>query len=256
MVYSCVASGDSLTSIPSKALDYGFGETLEAVHFCYCSIDEVAIADFLKHTPRLRTFCYSHSTKDHGGPLDWDLCKFVTTIERTVGSHLIELSMSIDELRGSINPGKASIRGFQRLRKLEIPLEILICNITAARCHVTTPDKSPTDVSMDHVLEINEPSIVDLVPASVSRLAINSHGMDHHDQALAVMFRDFAAEKASQLPALKDIHLARPFTADDMYMTQCTRLLAETEQVGVTLRFGRWSGGVSMPWDREPYFSL
>ncbi len=112
MVCSCVASGDSLKSIPSKAPDHGIGETLEAVHFVCCSVDEVAIADFLRHTSRLRTFRYSHSTKNHGGPWDWDLCKFVTAIEREVGSHLVELSVSICELRCSINPGKASMRGF------------------------------------------------------------------------------------------------------------------------------------------------
>ncbi len=251
MVCSCVASGDSLKSIPSNAPDHGIEETLEAVHFLCCSVDEVAIADFLRHTSRLRTFRYSHSTKNHDGPRDWDLCKFVTAIEREVGSHLMELSVSIRELRGSINPGKASMRGFQRLRKLEFPLEIAICNITAAVCQIAMSNESSINVSMNHALKNNEPSIVDLIPASVSRLAIDSQGTDHHEQALDVMFRGFAAEKASQLPALKDIHLVCPSKADDAYKNQCTRLLAETKQVGVILHLEPWSGAASMAWDGE-----
>jgi len=212
-----------------------------------CSFDEVAITDFLRHTPRLRTFRYSHSTKNDGGPQDWDLCKFVTAIEREVGSHLVELSISIRELRGSINPGKASMRGFHRLRQLEFPLEIVICNITAAVSQLTTPDQSATNV-----LTYDALSIVDLIPASISRLAINSKGTDHHGQALAIMFREFAAEKASQLPALKKIHLACPSEADDAYKTQCTKLLAETKQVGVILQLEPWSGPACiMAWEGE-----
>ena len=236
MVCSCVASDASLKSIPPKALDHGIGETLEVVHFVCCSIDEVAIADFLRHALRLRTFMYSHSTKDHGGPRDWDLCKFVTAVEREVGSHLAELSITIHELHGSIKPGKTSMRGYQRLRQPEFPIEIAICNITAAACHA---------------LENKEPSILDLIPASVSRLAIDSQGTDHHGQALDVIFRGFAAEKASQLPALKDIHLVSPTTTDEAYMHRCTRLLAEMKQVGVNLHLEPWSAAASMAWDGE-----
>ncbi len=241
MVYSCVALGDSLKSIPSNASDYGIGETLEVIHFVCSSIDHVAIADFLRHTPRLKVFTYSHSTKNHSGPWDWDLCKFVTAIEREVGSHLIELSISIRELRGSITPGKASIRGLQRLRKLELPLEIAICNITAAASQVATLNESQIKVS-----------IVDLIPASVSRLAINLEGTAHHEQALDMMFREIVAEKASQLPTLKDIHLGCPSTPDDAYKKQCTRLLAETKQLGINLHLEPWTGAASiLTWDGE-----
>ena len=65
------------------------------------------------------------------------------------------------------------------------------------------------------------------------------------------MFREFAAEKASQLPALKDIHLACPSKADDAYKNQCTKLLAEIKQVGVILHLEPWSCVASMAWNRE-----
>lgn len=65
----------------------GFREALEAVSFVCCYIDEVGIADFLKHTTRFRTLTYSHPTKDNIGPRYCDICKLVVAFGREVGSH-------------------------------------------------------------------------------------------------------------------------------------------------------------------------
>ncbi len=64
-----------------------FAETLRSVFLMDSCIDDVGIAHFLKHTPHLRTLKYSHSTIGNGGPhdRDWDICKFVTAIEREAG---------------------------------------------------------------------------------------------------------------------------------------------------------------------------
>ena len=91
---------------------YGFGETLESISFVAYYLDEVGIADFLEDNKRLKTLRYSHSTKNNVSPQCWDICKFIAAIERQVGSHLVELSVSIGEPFGSIAPGKASMRGF------------------------------------------------------------------------------------------------------------------------------------------------
>ncbi len=164
----------------------------------------------------------------------------MTAVEREVGSHIEELSVSIRELRGSITPGKGSIRGFQRLRKLELPLEIAACNITAAaaRPAATMPNESLVDgdrLTGHHELDDEEPFIGDLVPAIVSQLSLLSPGTDDHAKVLDVMFRHFAAKKESTLPALKEIQLSCPNSADDEYKEQCARLLVETEKVGVYL---------------------
>lgn len=106
------------------------GEMLVAAHLERCCIDEVAIARFLKHTPRLRVLNYSHLTGSNSDHLDWNSCEFVNAIGREMGDHLEELYIVIDEFRGSISPGDASMR-FQRLDLLRFPLEIPLCNITA-----------------------------------------------------------------------------------------------------------------------------
>ncbi|KAL9127513.1 MAG: hypothetical protein Q9217_003623 [Psora testacea] len=262
---SCVAmddGGSGHNSIYTSEDPYrnGFGETLEAVHLVSYCIDEVGIADFLKHTTRLKTLRYSHSTKGNGGgPYDgdWDICKFVTAIEREAGSHLEELSISIRGLRGSIASGRASLRGFQRLRKLELPLEIAVSNNTAAaaaRRAATMPNESlvvgagSTD---HHGLDDDEPFIGELVPASVSQLSLISSGTDDHAKVLDVMFRHFAARKESALPALEEIELSCPVSADDAYKEQCARLLVETEKAGVVLYFKRCLSFATMMWDGE-----
>ena len=247
---SCVIMDDNHKSIVPKDPHYGFGETLESVSLVACCMDEVGIGDFLKDTKRLKSLRYSHSVKWDLSSQCWDICKFVAAIERQVGSHLVELSVSVGKLYGSIAPGKASMRGFPCLRQLEFPLEIVMCNVTAAACQDSTPNDTLVAGSSDHKSDRVALLIGDLVPASVSVLSLISHGTDHHDKALDVMFRDFAARKEITLPALTDIHLICPDGADDAYKDHCTRLLVETQKAGVVLHLWPWeqSGALTCDW--------
>ena len=231
----CVAMDDGRERISTKQLYRGFGETLEAVHFMSCFIDEVAIASFLEHTPRLRTLTYAHRKPKDRDPQCWDICKFVTGIEREAGSHLVELSISIWGLQTPIASSKASMRGFQRLQKLELPLDVAVCNVAYAASRAASPNEPLIGGSPDHELDYREPFIGDLVPASVSRLLLKSSGVDYHGEALDIMFRQFVAKKDSQMPALKDIHLSCFAQADDAYKAQCAKLLAQVEEAGVVL---------------------
>lgn len=248
---SCVIMDDNHKSIVPEDPHYGFGETLESVSLVACCVDEVGIADFLKDTKRLKSLRYSHSTKYNVSPQCWDICKFVAAIERQVGSHLEELSVSTGNPFGSIAPGKASMRGFPCLRQLEFPLEIVMCNITAAVCRDSTPNNSLVGGSSDHKLNCVALFIGDLVPASVSVLSLISNGTDHHNKALDVMFRDFAARKEITLPALTDIHLTCPNGVDDAYKDHCTRLLVETQKAGVVLHLEPWAHSGALTWDGE-----
>lgn len=228
-----------------------FGETLETVSFYASCLDEADIADFLKNTKRLKTLRYLHSTKENVGPQCWNICNFIEAIKRQVGSHLVELSISIEEPVGSIAPGKVSMRDFPCLRQLEFSLEFAMCNIAAVACEVTTPDKSSMGDSADHKLDSGMLLIGDIVPASVTVLSLTSQGKDRHTEALDVLFRDFAARKERTLPSLKELHIACSFNADAAYKDRCTRLLAETQKAGVDsiLGFQETSGGLI--WDGE-----
>ena len=248
---SCVIINDNHKSIIPEGLLHGLGETLESISLVACHMDDMGIAEFLKDTKRLKSLRYSHSIKNNVGPQSWDICKFVAAIERQVGSHLVELSISIGKPFGSIAPGQVSMRGFPCLRQLEFPLEIVMCNITAATCWESTPNDSLVGGSSNHKKNGVALFIGDLVPASVSVLSLISRGTDHHDKALDVMFLDFAARKEISLPALTDIHLICPDGADDAYKNHCTRLLVETKKAGVVLHLEPWAHSGALTWDGE-----
>ncbi|KAL8641994.1 MAG: hypothetical protein Q9228_001261 [Teloschistes exilis] len=164
---SFVAIGDDGdTSIAPGILDRGFGNSLVVVDFLACCINDVSIARFLQNTPRLRMLRYSHMAKTISSSHDWDICRFFKAIEREVENFLEELSISICEVHGSIASSKASTSGFQRLRKLELPLELAECHIAASTAPPTVPTADNNPLVVDSSLN-KDPSISDFVPDSI-----------------------------------------------------------------------------------------
>ena len=243
---SCFAFGDNAKSLAFRGSRH-VAETLQAAHLVSCCIDDIGIADFLAHTPRLKTLRYWHCTKNDPSVLDWDICKFVNAVAREAGSHLVELSVAIRELRGSIVPGKASMRGFQMLKKLEYPLELVMCNINAAgvASHVATSFQRFLNGSMD-------PFVHDLIPISVAQLSLKSEGTNSHEKALDALFRHFRAVRKSQLSALQEVDIACPSSADDAYKQQCNKIVAEASGEGVVVRLKPFDSTHRFYWDGEP----
>ncbi|KAF7877279.1 hypothetical protein EAF04_000962 [Stromatinia cepivora] len=238
LAYHYTVTGDALLNIESRDLFCNYRQNLEVVHLMCCHIDDAALADFLKHTPRLKALEYSHKTKKGIGLPDWDICKFVTTIGREAGNHLEQLSISIHELHGSLPLGKVSMHGFQRLRTLELPLEIVTCDIRFAS-------------SMDQTTEYSQPFINDLIPASVSQLPLTSEGKDPHQKALNLLFQNFTASKNLQLLALREIHVSCSSVADDTYKEQCTKLSLELQEAEMVFRLEPSSILYFIPWNVE-----
>jgi hypothetical protein len=244
------AGGDHRLMLTPREPCLPWGEMLESAHLLGCCFDEVAISNFLRHTPRLRTLVYSHTTAISSDNQDWDVCKFVTAIEREAWGHLEELSINIRKLKGSITPGKTSLGGFQRLRKLELPLEIAMCNIADAESRATTSDKSITAQDLNTPV----PFIANIVPASVSRLSLRSNGTKYHEKALRAMFFDFVARRAISLPVLEELHLFCPDDpkADNAYRLMCIKLLIEADQTGVVVHLHKSLAWLTaLTWDGE-----
>ncbi|KAL9110719.1 MAG: hypothetical protein Q9227_004711 [Pyrenula ochraceoflavens] len=262
--HSCVAVHDRgvIESIPSFVglRSSGCGFALEHVHFISSHIDASNIASFLEHTFNLRTLYYSHSTKEDLGPEneDWNFREFLTAINQQAGNQLEELHVSIRELRGSVPPGKISIRGFQRLRQLEIPLEVAICDIEGdgAPSWADTRSELSTGIAVDGSTEYKSSrshsimSINSLIPPSVIVLSLISNGTDEHAQVLDQTFQNFATQKSSTLPILETIYLTCHSQATVVYKEQCAILSTGLEGVGVVLHlkprvssdYMEWSG--------------
>lgn len=245
---SCVAMGDDGdNSITTSMLDGGFGNSLVVVELLACCIDDVSIARFLQNTPRLRMLRYSHMAKRHSSPHDWDICRFLKAIEREVGNILEELSISIDyEVDGPIASSKASTSGFQRLRKLELPIEVAQCHIAATTAPPTVPTADCNPLVVDSSLN-KEPSISDLVPDSVSELSLISAGTAGNAKILDTIFRRFPLD--STMLSLKEIHLSCPGRADNAYKEQCSKLLETIQRTDVALHLLLFPSSSTMVWN-------
>lgn len=241
--------GDACMALPPKDLFLGCGEALEDAHLLRCCLDDMAIAKFLRHAPRLKRLVYSHLST--GDRRDWNIREFVASIERESGSHLEELSVTIRELRGSIIPGKGSMRGFQRLRRLELPFGIAVADVADAASRVATP----TEGILGQRLNRSESPLTDLIPASLCELQLVWGGTAYHEQALKVLFRSFAKQRESRLPALQRISVFCPLNPTDAYKEECEKLAAATEEAGVGLCLDSTiAWGSSLIIDSDPFF--
>ncbi|KAI4099048.1 MAG: hypothetical protein L6R37_006153 [Teloschistes peruensis] len=244
---SCVAMGnDGNTSIAPGILDRGFGNSLVVVDFLACCIDDVSITRFLQNTPRLRMLRYSHMAKTHSSPHDWDICRFLKAIEQEVGNFLEELSISICEVHGPIAASKASVSGFQRLRKLELPLELAEYHIAASTAPPTVPTADNNPLVVDSSLN-KDPSISDFVPDSVSQVSLISAGTADDAKVLNTIFSRFPLD--STMLSLKEIHLSCPGKADNAYKEQCAILLEKVQQTDVALYLLLFPSSSTMVWN-------
>ncbi len=160
------------------------------------------------------------------------------------------------------------MRGFARLQKLEIPLDLATCVIRYA-AQLETKESlrtgSVADADQSHV----DLLMCGLVPPSVTRLFLSSEDWgrnddgdnstgelemndgvqvfkpkpQQHDRTLETMFQGFAEKKAAQLPSLKEIRVWNPWNADKAYKARCERLVPEAETVGVKVHIDgpRWT---------------
>ncbi|KAI1296410.1 F-box domain protein [Xylaria venustula] len=228
---SCLAIGSTSMSLTYRAPYRLCGEFLETANFSSCCFDEETIAKFLKHTPRLRTLEYSHMSRRIDKQHDWNLCEFVSAIEHQAGNHIEELAVAILHVRGVLIPGKASMRGFKRLRKFACPVELAMNHINKALPQTATANCDLKDQEPGMIIT----SVSDLIPASVSELSLSSARIDAYDMALEV-FRDVVGEDGPRLPALKEIYLKGdpPLPWPRVtYLENCDRLAAKAAEAGV-----------------------
>ncbi|PVH92116.1 hypothetical protein DM02DRAFT_701475 [Periconia macrospinosa] len=203
-------------------------ERLSEAYLYNCWIDDVGITDLLKHTPSLTKLHYSHAVNYDRLPLEWDMCKFINSIAREAGSHLIELSVRILDLDTVILPGKASAC-FQKLAKFQFPLDYVMGNVdtVGATGNTATPFLRFFDYSVD-------PFIHGLLPESLTHLALlRLNPTPGHDKALGTLFRHFRALRKYQLRNLRELHVARGMIKDETYSQQCDKIATEAGRAGV-----------------------
>ncbi|KAK8013253.1 f-box domain protein [Apiospora marii] len=182
-----------------------------------------------------------HSDRTPLDDEDWDFCNFLQILERASGSRLERLCVS---LGGAMKPGHVSLRGFQRLRKLQLPFECIRCIVSyaASRINKTVEDFTDTDV------ETLEVKLGDLIPASLIELELRDiWPYRDHGKILNILFHGFGAMKASRLPALQKVvihHYAEDMSPGCKVASE--QLISETKRHGVVLAIG------SVAWYHNP----
>ncbi|KAI0470754.1 F-box domain protein [Xylariaceae sp. FL0804] len=227
----CFAKQAALATLGSESPYRCYGQALNDLYLMDACIDDATIAELLRHTPCLKRFRYRHKTYMDGDYLSWDPCRFATAIEREVGGHLEELHIEIGDLRGRIMPGRAALRGFKRLHRLGLPIEILSCNFGDA--------KSRDAQAPHHNTPVSQPFVGDFVPGSVTRLDLQPKG-ELYETVLKALFSGFAAKRKSHLPQLNTVSYCYPEGVHrprrNTYKETCSELKAELEAAGVVLR--------------------
>ncbi|KAK5626667.1 hypothetical protein RRF57_002382 [Xylaria bambusicola] len=229
--FSYKGLGNRSMKLASKNQYVCYGETLEEANFLSSALNGKEISEFLKHTPRLKELdlCRWGTGRDSYRP--WDICGFVVVIESEVGSHLEGLSLSTFRRCGFMH-GQASMHGFQRLRRLDCPLELAMSHENKA---LPRPLK-PTDSLKDSKSEVLEPSISDLIPASVTKLSLIPYDEEQYWMALDVVFRDMTIKEGSKLPFLKEIYMEPPSPYLHLLdVRERERLEAKALEAGVVL---------------------
>ncbi|KAF7960053.1 hypothetical protein EAE96_001653 [Botrytis aclada] len=223
-----VAKGDLSIAHPSKPIsDFRCGQSLETVHLKNCCINDVAIANLLQHAPHLRSFKYTHSPEKESDGEAWNIFKFIAAIEGEAGSYLEELSVKISASTStedtslkdrpiiSTAPNELFMRGFKCLRKLELPLEIAICDHANAAFRETKSKR----ILANHGPRNFEIFINELLPASVSYLSLSSDGMGVDARSdIMKAIRGFFITKQSRFPSTKEIQLLLPIDNSTIYL--------------------------------------
>ncbi|TGO34421.1 hypothetical protein BHYA_0198g00290 [Botrytis hyacinthi] len=223
-----VARGALSVALPSKPIsNFRCGQSLETVYLKNCCINDVTIANLLKHAPHLRSFKYTHSPEKESDDEAWDIFKFIAAIEGEAGSYLEELSIKIcaststedtslkDRPIISIAPNELFMRGFKCLRKLQLPLEIAICDYANAAFRATHSARILANQGpRNFEIFINE-----LLPAPVSYLSLSLSGIDVDARSdIIKAIGNYFVTKQSRFPSTKEIQLLLPGDNSAIYL--------------------------------------
>ena len=210
---NCIAVDDGYTGIPFEwRYDYT-AYNLCKLELVGCCIDSDGIAEILTHTPQLTTLKYSHSTKWHGCQHDWSAGEFVQAIEQHRGDTLEELAISVKGLFGMVETGVVSMRGFQRLKHVD--LDALVFAGPA-------PDSDERQgIAGTGQLKWTAEKIfclTDIMPQTVTKveLGITEDVGEAPDEVgldvLTSLLRAYSAGQPTALPNMKELTLRSPKT--------------------------------------------
>jgi hypothetical protein len=101
-------------------------ETIKMAQSCI-SGREPNLASLLAHTPKLRCFCLEYRPHlQYRLGFDWDVSAVFRALEQYCSETIEELSITIEQLPGTLMAGLQSLEKFVRLEFLELDLRVFV----------------------------------------------------------------------------------------------------------------------------------
>lgn len=181
---SCRAINDGYTGARfRKPENENYGKNVQEVVLAGSVIDAEEISTFLTCLPRLKDLKISYETKWHGCGHDIDSGAITSAIESATGDRLESLSFSIFACYGQNSSGVQGMKGFTKLKELEIDMDLLMTTGSGPRL----------------------PKLGDLLPISLERFVLIADEPDDEAASLNGMFDNAVVEVEKKLPNLKEI---------------------------------------------------
>ncbi len=195
---SCVANKQDWEAVPFDWPDPKMQSPLTRIELAYCCIDAPGLASLLAYTPALKIFRYSHQTKWDELGYDWNPGEFLETIANFCGDQLLELALTIDNLRGDVANGLSSFVRLPKLEKLEVDVKSfcgppLESGQRLGRNAIVPPEGTKAWVQHDI------PCIGSMLPATIREVHVNALHPGDVDVALKALFKNIMTLRAESL---------------------------------------------------------
>ncbi|KXH49444.1 hypothetical protein CSIM01_03732 [Colletotrichum simmondsii] len=206
----CVATDDGETAIPFSPEYPDYSPRLEKMELVGCTIGRGELRALLSRIPNLNSLRYAHETK-------WDSCgsyfdpgQALCTIMECTGETLKELSMHTMTQMGAIESTLSNMKGFKRLKYLEIDAAMLMG--TEFRRDIIK-EEFPYQPLCVPLYEIAAPRLVDMLPPSIKSVRILATPWDCREsdprktRCLRALIDGLCTERHSEgkLPRLKEV---------------------------------------------------
>ena len=198
-----LAANKEFHNHPFRSVCPTFGLGLEHVELSGCNFGSSEFSDFIKPMSRLKTFRFSHRgifLDDRDGCAAGAVIAALMAATGQTLEFLTVYSIHDDEtIRSKRSTRVTDMTGFKRLKKLTLGTSWLLGPSHRRFANGHGYQSPPCDPAV--------PSLVDLLPPSITRLRLLTRTMTKSMECLQILFKDYIAEKAVRLLALAAVEV-------------------------------------------------
>jgi hypothetical protein len=186
---------------------------ITSIEMACCCMTGQQLGKLLLHTPKLRSFKYSHETKWHGICHEWNYSAFILSVGHHCGNTLRELSVTVDTCYGDTGGAETDLKDFTVLEDLELDvgaflypsLEYILRDLDFHEENCVS--RTVSDWTLHDI-----PCLAELLPLTLKRLRlVCGTGLDE-PIALQQLFNHLKDRSEAEVPILNEISVVRGTT--------------------------------------------